>query len=351
MSSSSILVPNLPNDIAVQCIARIPRSFHPKLALVCRSWHSLITSPHFFSTRSHLKCTEQFLYISIRNRYHSFEWFVYHISENPSKLFRLPPFPSPATNFTCVMLGPLLFVLGGSVKRIPTSTVWIYDARINRWEIGPEMRASRDCATSAVLNGKIYVLGGCSVDPWAEVFDPGLGSWAPVPRRVIFRRSNWRWISRSVVLGGKLFAFVGAGGVVFDQENLSWGSLPEDFHDDFYFAWIRRAPVIDGILYCFQSGGHKIMGYDEEEDKWKLLQVIGEELPSGVNSTLVNVEGRLCLLWEEGDGESELMEIFCAVIEVGKDSSGELQGSVVWSEDILRIPRGSSLCHCLQLEL
>ncbi|XP_077233154.1 F-box/kelch-repeat protein SKIP6-like [Tasmannia lanceolata] len=275
MSSSSILVPNLPNHIAVQCIARIPRSFHPKLALVCRSWRSLLCSSHFFSTRSHLKCTEQFLYISIRNRYLSFELFVYHISLNPRKLFRLPPLPSPAIDFTCVVLGPLLFVLGGLVNRIPTSTVWIYDARINRWEIGPQMRVRRDWATSAVLNGKIYVLGGCSVDPWAEVFEPDLGSWVSLPSTVKFRRRKWRLMDGSVVLGGKLFAMDGGGGVVFNPENSSWGSLPQVFNivslpEDYYFVWRRRAAVIDGILYCFQSGGY-IMGYDEE-DKWKLLQ-------------------------------------------------------------------------------
>ncbi|XP_077231064.1 F-box/kelch-repeat protein SKIP6-like [Tasmannia lanceolata] len=198
MDSSSILVPNLPNDLAVQCIARVPRSFHPTLALVCRSWRSLISSPNFFSTRSHLKCTHQYLYIHIENQYRDgcFQWYVYHISENPTKIFRIPLPPSPPIHFTWAVLGPLLFVLGGSVNLIPTPTVWIFDARLNRWKIGPEMRVRRDYATSAVLNGKIYVLGGCSVHPWAEVLDPDLGSWASVPTTIKFRNSKWRLYDR-----------------------------------------------------------------------------------------------------------------------------------------------------------
>ena len=44
------------------------------------------------------------------------------------------------------------------------------------------MRVGREFAAAGVLNGKIYVIGGCLVDTfarstnWAEVFDPVLGS-------------------------------------------------------------------------------------------------------------------------------------------------------------------------------
>ncbi|XP_043694653.1 F-box/kelch-repeat protein SKIP6-like [Telopea speciosissima] len=63
---------------------------------------------------------------------------------------------------------PKRYVLGGSINDIPSSTVWIFDSRFSRWEIGPKMCVGREFATVDVLNGKIYVMGGCLVDSWAR---------------------------------------------------------------------------------------------------------------------------------------------------------------------------------------
>ncbi|XP_077213560.1 SKP1 interacting partner 6 [Tasmannia lanceolata] len=348
--SSQTLLPNLPNDVALQCIARVPRSFHPNLSLVSKSWHSLLHSPLFFSTRSHLNLTQQFLYINIRiHLSSSFKWFLLDLSQNPKKLSPLPPLPSPIIGSSCVVLGPLLFVLGGSVNEIPKSTVWIFDARINRWEIGPRMRVNREFAASGVLNGKIYVLGGCLVDSWtrslswAEVLDPEIGSWAPVPSPVEVRE---RWMHGSAVLGGKFFAMADRGGVVFDVEGLKWGCVPIELD----LGWRGRGVVVDEILYCYDFLG-KIRGYDVDEDRWKELKGIGKELPRFLcGATLANAEGRLCVIWEK-KGEGKLIDIACGMIEVCKESGGELRGSVVWSEVILTIPNGSSIVHCLAIGL
>ncbi|XP_077233377.1 F-box/kelch-repeat protein At4g39550-like [Tasmannia lanceolata] len=122
-----VLLPNLPNEITIQCIARVPRSFHHNLSSVCRSWRSLLSSPFFYSTRSHFNCTQQFLYI----------------------------------NFTFT------------------------NRPIDKcWEAGPKMMIPRRYPSTTVVNGRIYVVGGLrslsSFDPWVEVFYPRLGSWTPL---------------------------------------------------------------------------------------------------------------------------------------------------------------------------
>lgn len=44
-------------------------------------------------------------------------------------------------------------------------------------------------------------------------------------------------------------------------------------------------------------------------------------------------------------------EIMCAEIEVWKDEDGGLSGLVLWSDVVLRVPFGSSVVHCLSVDL
>ncbi|XP_077231497.1 F-box/kelch-repeat protein At5g38670-like [Tasmannia lanceolata] len=176
------LLPNLPNEIAVECIARVPRPFHPNLSLVSRSWRSLLRSPLFYSIRSHLNCTQQFLYFSVRSR----------------------------------------------------------------WKAGPMMTARRSSHFSVVVNGKIYVVGGCcSDDSWVEVFDPVHGSWAPLHCPMV-------QIQDKGELVGALGVFIGEGkgfdrfGKDFEENSALWmfGEAEKDFllrewkpYERYYVLW------------------------------------------------------------------------------------------------------------------
>lgn len=43
--------------------------------------------------------------------------------------------------------------------------------------------------------------------------------------------------------------------------------------------------------------------------------------------------------------------MLCAEISVSKDKSGELWGSIVWSDMIIIFPEGSIVVHCLEVHL
>ncbi|GLJ14938.1 hypothetical protein SUGI_0243790 [Cryptomeria japonica] len=45
------IIPGLPKDLAVQCLARVPYKFNRKLMAVSKSWNALLTSAHFFKER------------------------------------------------------------------------------------------------------------------------------------------------------------------------------------------------------------------------------------------------------------------------------------------------------------
>ncbi|XP_068643565.1 F-box/kelch-repeat protein SKIP6 [Aristolochia californica] len=351
--ASCLIFPNLPNDVSLQILARTPRCSHGNLSLVSRSWRSALKSPHLFFTRSVIGCCDQLIFIALRIHNSSFKWFLLdrslrRLNRNSVFLRPIPPIPLSAVGSACVVLGSRIYVIGGSVGEIPTSNVLVFDARFDEWENGPKLKVAREFAAAGVLNGKIYVIGGCLVDSyarstsWAEVFDPEVGSWAPVPSPVEIRE---RWMHGSAVLNGKIFAMADRGGVVFDPKESVWNVVPKRLD----LGWRGRAAVVDGILYCYDYLG-KIRGYDAKEDKWKELKGIDKELPKFLcGATLANVGGKLNVVWEKGKGKS--LEILCAEIEVYQQVSGELRGSVVGSEVVWDVPYGFSIVHCLASEL
>ncbi|KAJ4966959.1 hypothetical protein NE237_018808 [Protea cynaroides] len=352
----SLLLPNLPDDIALQCIARVPPLYHRDLSLVSKSWRSILQSPVFFSTRVRLNCTHHFLYLNLWINGSSFKWFAFDQTPSNPKNHRdlspIPPVPSQliGSGSAFASLGPKIYVIGGSENGLgsaPSSSVWILDFRFNRWEIGPKMPVGRKFATAGALNGKIYVMGGLFENSWdgsanwALVFDPVLGSWDPVPSPFEIRN---RWVRGTAMMKQKLIVLLDGGVFVFDPCDSSWDYIPTEIN----LVRNGRASVVDGIVYYCDYLG-KIRGFDVEEGKWKNLEGVQKDLPKILNGvTLANVGGKLRVLWQEMDTGKQT-EIFCAEVEVHKDSNGDLWGSIVWSQALLVIPE-SSIVECLEVE-
>ncbi|XP_018811782.2 F-box/kelch-repeat protein SKIP20-like [Juglans regia] len=59
------LIPGLPDEIAMECLVRVPHQFHPTMKLVCQSWRFLIMNPSFYQERrrsgmaEHIVCLVQ----------------------------------------------------------------------------------------------------------------------------------------------------------------------------------------------------------------------------------------------------------------------------------------------------
>ncbi|XP_074264364.1 F-box/kelch-repeat protein SKIP6-like [Silene latifolia] len=362
------LIPHLPNDVALQCIARVPRSHHPHLSLVSKQWRSTLQSPHLHSTRRTLFTTESFLYLNLRlfnplNSSFSFKWYFLDPSTNfsassqntpyPPHIFPIYPCPSQTIGASYVTLDHLVYVIGGSIRDIPSNNMWVYDCLMNKWELGPKMRVGREFAASGVIDGKIYVLGGCLGDNWArsmnwaEVFDPKTGIWAPVKSPVEVRE---KWMHGSAVVGGRIYGMADRGGVVFEPGTEEWGPVSMELD----LGWRGRAAVVDEVLYCYDYLG-KVRGFDIGENVWKELRGVNDSkgcLPKFLcGATMANVGGRLFVVWEGKNGSGKDIEVWCAEIVVRKDDSGDLWGSVVWSNVIIVIPKGSSIVHCIGVQV
>ncbi|XP_022774899.1 F-box/kelch-repeat protein SKIP6 [Durio zibethinus] len=351
------LIPSLPDDVALNIIARIPRCHHPTLSLVSKSMKSLISSPLLYSARSLLKSSEHFLYITLRLHTSHFLRF-YSLYQNPSNpinpkysLIPLPLIPSPSlVGSAFAALDHKIYVLGGSIKDIPSSQVWSLDCRTHTWELAPNMHVSREFAAAGVVDDKIFVIGGCVVDNWArstnwaEAYDAKTGKWNSVPSPIQIRD---KWMHASAVIDGKVYAMADRNGVCYEVGSGSWGTVESDLDN----GWRGRACVIDGVLFCYDYLGN-IRGYDVKEGMWKELKGLKKGLPRFLcGATMANLGGKLMVVWESKNGNGKEMEIRCAEIEVRKDERGELWGNIEWSDVVLLVPREASIMHCLAVAL
>ncbi|EFH54844.1 hypothetical protein ARALYDRAFT_481068 [Arabidopsis lyrata subsp. lyrata] len=150
---------SLPDEIVLDCLQRVPRSYYLNLCRVSKTLRSLVRSPELSRLRSLLP--KKSVYVSsVKTMLHirsttAMKTFGY-------KLVKIPvPFPSHhhMYNSSAVAVGSEIYFVGGSFK--PLSDLWILDTRTGMFTQGPSMRVARtDEASVGVINGKIYVIGG-----------------------------------------------------------------------------------------------------------------------------------------------------------------------------------------------
>ncbi|KAJ4884438.1 putative F-box/kelch-repeat protein [Raphanus sativus] len=163
-SSSSESPPSflsLPHDIVFNTLARISRTNYPVLSLVSKSFRSLLSSPELEAARSLIGRPEKYLHVclNLNNNKNNPNprWFI--LSER--KLIPTPSFPYRHLNSSClVSTGSETYVIGGGLER--SKRVFLIDCKTHQWRELPSMRLSRKEAVAEVMDGKIYVIGGCS---------------------------------------------------------------------------------------------------------------------------------------------------------------------------------------------
>ncbi|KAG7585283.1 F-box-like domain superfamily, partial [Arabidopsis thaliana x Arabidopsis arenosa] len=170
---------SLPEEIILTCLARIPRSYYPKLSLVCKTFRSLIVSKELNDARFHLKTQE----------------IVYQVC------LQFPNNPRPSWYTLWIKPGQILTNQLEEEKTKSTQNIRLVQITSSCYSyvpsrivsVGSEMYKISQSSTPSsnmwkphvgVLNGKIYALGGCRADEsvnWGEVFDPKTQTWEPLP--------------------------------------------------------------------------------------------------------------------------------------------------------------------------
>ena len=336
------LIPVLQDDVALNCLARVPWCHHPTLSLVSKPIRSLVSSPFFFNTRSILHATQPILYLRLSRRFSdSHQWLALSLNPLPPSLpIRLPyphrPFPSRTFYAAYAVLGSDFYVIGGRLDMVRSPQVWVYDCRLNCWQEGPAMRVPRHSATAAVLDGKIYVMGGqeSGSSIWVEVLDPVVGSWEEVVSPFDGRTTR---PPTCVAMGGKIYAMDNVGGFAYDPRSGVWEKLERELLS----ALTSKTCLVDEVLYCCDNN-NRINGLEVREVrkgagiwKWKEVKGLDRVLPMlGTTATLAGAGGKLFVV-SYGDGLQK-SEVWCSQVEVHKNNKdGELYATICWSHKIL----------------
>ncbi|EFJ32389.1 hypothetical protein SELMODRAFT_85806 [Selaginella moellendorffii] len=225
------LIPGLPDEVAMHALARVPRSWHPAMKLVCSSWRQVMSSSEIFRLRRELGVVEEWLYVLMKDKEEELVWFA--LDPLTAQWRRLPPMPDvdhhqhhrqqqqerdlagwslwelgssisgmvrslfgkkdsseriPFFGCSAAELHGCLFVLGGFSKASATSSVWKYDPRTDSWSKAAAMGTARAYCKTGLVDGNLYAVGGVNrgrngLTPLqsAEVYDPEADAWSAIP--------------------------------------------------------------------------------------------------------------------------------------------------------------------------
>lgn len=286
------LIPGLPDDVALNCLLRVPVDEHTSCRAVCKRWHSLFGSKErFFSRRKELGFHEPWLFVFAFHKCTGrIQWQVLDLTH--FSWHTIPAMPCKDKvcphGFRCVSIPGegVLFVCGGVVSDVdcPLNLVLKYEIRKNRWTVMKKMITARSFFASGVIDGMVYVAGGNSTDLYelnsAEVLDPNIGSWHPVASMGTNMASY-----DAAVMNGKLFVtegwfwpfYVVPRGQIYDPRTNVWESMASGLRE----GWTGSSVVIYGHLFVVSEHERtKLKVYDMENDSWETVE--GPPLPEQI---------------------------------------------------------------------
>ncbi|XP_022543769.2 F-box/kelch-repeat protein At4g39580-like [Brassica napus] len=350
---------SLPNDILLSFLSRVSRLYYPTFSLVSKSFRSLIASAELYQTRSFLHRTESCLYVCLRSLTDSnLRWFTLcrvpdrkltnfsggHLLVPVSSRHAPPP---PAHWSSVVTVDSNIYAIGGPINDAPSSRVSFLDCRSDTWRMAPPMRVARNYPTASVLDGKIYVAGGCEdCDSLncIEVFDPNTQSWESVASHGRCERLAYK----SVGIEGKFHLLGGASHVAYNYREGRWDSMGTEM--DMGRAWVSYC-VIKNILLYYHERDREFKWYDYKGRFWRKLMGLERLVKFLCYSrvSLADYGGKMAVLWDTfvpGSGSKNKM-IWCAEVSLGSHEVYDICGEIEWFDVVLRVSKSYELVHVI----
>ncbi|CAA7053583.1 unnamed protein product [Microthlaspi erraticum] len=321
VSTSSSGIWSLPDAVALTILSQVSRFDRGAFALASKSHRSLVASSEFFGLKTSI---EENLYVCMRfSPDPNPSWFI--LNTTLRRLCSIPsnPNPAPDSSSSYVVVGRGIYVLGGRIKGgRRSSDVWFLDCFSHTWSRVASMKLRRASAHANLLEGKIYVFGGCGGrhSNWGEVFDPETQTWSKwldLP----YVKIN---IHQSVAIEKKKMIFA-------VDKDYGYVKLYPRKHID--WCYIRK------VLYCRGSHG-RVMWCDPDDIDWKevkgledLLQPSWQPLctdsPCGSQMPCYDIcrlsrnsAGNIVIFWKD----LESFELWCAEISIEKRQGIEIWG-------------------------
>ncbi|XP_010474570.1 PREDICTED: putative F-box/kelch-repeat protein At3g24610 [Camelina sativa] len=217
------------------------------------------------------------------------------------------------------------------------------------WHRVPSLKVARASPAVSLLNGKIYVFGGCEEfgSNWAEVFNLKTQTWNTLTIPEIPHG-----IHQSVVIEHKVYAV--------DEEEQSLYFLPsegtwrkgkkQDSKPGNRHDWC----AIGNLLYCRGTHG-RILWCEPDELDWKKVKGLEEFQRSLSGSILLclhsvptkvkydisrlgsNSAGNIVIFWNAHLGDPESLELWSDEISMERRQGDEVWGKVVWFGAVYKV--------------
>ncbi|KAL5782829.1 hypothetical protein ACOSP7_007858 [Xanthoceras sorbifolium] len=191
------VIPGLPDDLALRCLAKVSHGYHGALQTVSKSWRRLLCSSDYANYKAKNGWIGDWLFVlTERSDNH---WIAY--DPEADTWHPLPKIPMPHhdwqhSGFACVCVSNRLLVIGGSyaphdpalshIKPLITNDVLQFDPFKKQWTSVASMQTPRSHFACSVISGKVYVAGGRNSASTrglklAEVYDPLTNRWEELP--------------------------------------------------------------------------------------------------------------------------------------------------------------------------
>ncbi|VYS53930.1 unnamed protein product [Arabidopsis thaliana] len=312
----------LPEELIASIVALIPRCHYPSLSLVSRAFRHLITSQELYVARSNLGFTEPVLYALIGfQAYTPPSWFILRRSNFPLQLHRIRSLPPMLSGAAVVTIDYKMYVMGGCIgyNHPASSNVIVIDCRFHTWKYLPDMKRARCRAAAGVIDGRIYVIGGC-------------------------KKQDADWVE------GRLFILDLDCCFAYEPVQGLWESW-DDGSELMRFWHSSSSCVVGDLLYALDltcALEHPIVVYYPNELVWRpVMGVDTAHLPilTEYTSTLANFDGKLVILGG-GDCSESSSEIWC--VEIALETR---QGDQIWGvvKSVSIVSRDLPMRHVIEL--
>ncbi|KAJ3669975.1 hypothetical protein LUZ60_010299 [Juncus effusus] len=337
------LLPGLPDDVALNCLLRLPVSSHISYRLVSRTWYRFFSDQNrfsLFSLRKTLKIESPFLFTLAYHRCTGkIQWKVLDLVH--LTWHGIPAMPcrdrACPRGFGCISVpntGTVL-VCGGLVSDMdcPLHLALKYDMYRNKWSVLNRMLSARSFFGGGVITGRVYVAGGYSTDQFelnsAEVFDPVRNAWDPVLKMKLNMA-----VSDSAVIDDKLYLTEGCNfpffssprGQIYDAKSEKWEEMKVGMRE----GWTGLGAVIDARLFVVSEYERmRVKVYDAGSDAWDPVE--GDPVPERVRKpfTVSCLEWRILVV---GRGLHVAVGKVERISSSGKLSCGQVRYGIRWEE-------------------
>ncbi|XP_031503421.1 F-box/kelch-repeat protein SKIP4 [Nymphaea colorata] len=270
------LIHGLPDDLALLCLARVPRTYHHVLKCVSKRWKALLCSDVWYSCRQNLQLAESWVYAFCRDSCDCLCIYVLDPSRRCWKHIKDPPIPCMKRyGMAYAVLERKLYLLGGCGESEDASDdAYCYDALTDTWEKVASLLVPRCHFACEALDGCLYAVGGMgltyeSLQTW-EIYDPHVNSW-----QCSSDPSIPSDIGESAIVNGKMYIrhispdiVPNSYAAMFDLSDNKWHPVDNEM----VMGWRGPAVVVGGSLYVLdQTSGIKLMTWKEETREWALV--------------------------------------------------------------------------------